>query len=74
MAATRQRCRHPRRPQPALPREKSAERAAPPGASERVFAALGGPKELLIVPDAGHNDALKSDVWAKVERWIEALK
>ena len=42
--------------------------------SERVFAALGGPKELLIVRDAGHNDALKSAVWARVERWIDALK
>lgn len=45
-----------------------------PEHSERVFAALRGPKELLIVRDAGHNDALKSDVWTRVERWIDALK
>jgi pimeloyl-ACP methyl ester carboxylesterase len=42
--------------------------------SERVFAALAGPKELMIVPDAGHDDALKSDVWNKVERWIDKLR
>ncbi len=49
------------------------DRETRPVHSERVFGALRGPKELLIVPDAGHNDALKSDVWAKVERWIDSL-
>ena len=45
-----------------------------PAHAERVFAALRGPKELLIVKDAGHNDALKSAVWNKVERWIDQLR
>jgi uncharacterized protein len=50
------------------------DRQTRPAHSELVFAALRGPKELLIVPDAGHNDALKSDVWTKVERWIDRLQ
>ena len=41
--------------------------------SERVFAALGGPKELLLVPGAAHVDVLRSEVWTKIERWIDAL-
>jgi uncharacterized protein len=40
--------------------------------SERVFAALQGPKQLLLVRDAGHNDVLRNDVWQKIERWIDA--
>jgi len=50
------------------------DRETRPVHSERVFGALRGPKQLLLVPDAGHNDALKSDVWTKVERWIESLR
>lgn len=44
-----------------------------PAHSERVFAALRGPKELLIIRDAGHNDALNREAWAAIERWIDAL-
>jgi pimeloyl-ACP methyl ester carboxylesterase len=45
-----------------------------PAHSERVFAALRGPKELLIVRDAGHNDALNGDAWKTIERWIDGLR
>jgi fermentation-respiration switch protein FrsA (DUF1100 family) len=31
-----------------------------PAHSERVFAALRGPKQILLVRDAGHNDAMKA--------------
>ena len=41
--------------------------------SERVFAALRGSRELLIVNGAGHNDALTSRVWMDIERWLSAL-
>ena len=41
--------------------------------SQLVYDALRGPKELLLVRDAGHNDVLGSDVWARIERWIDAL-
>ncbi|HEX6163341.1 MAG TPA: alpha/beta fold hydrolase [Vicinamibacterales bacterium] len=42
--------------------------------SERVYAALRQPKQLLIVPDAGHNDVLRSsEVWRQIEDWIDTL-
>lgn len=41
--------------------------------SDRVFAALRGPKELLIVKDAGHNDVMSSRVWRDIERWLTTL-
>jgi pimeloyl-ACP methyl ester carboxylesterase len=44
-----------------------------PAHSERVFAALRGPRQFLLVRDAGHNDALRHDVWQKIEGWIDAL-
>ncbi|HUE87873.1 MAG TPA: alpha/beta fold hydrolase [Vicinamibacterales bacterium] len=42
-----------------------------PDHSRRVFAALRGPKRLLIVPGAAHNGSLRSEVWDEVERWID---
>jgi pimeloyl-ACP methyl ester carboxylesterase len=45
----------------------------PPRHSQAVLAALRSPKELLLVRDAGHNQALHSpDAWAAIERFIEA--
>jgi uncharacterized protein len=41
--------------------------------SERVYAALGGPKQLLLVHGAAHVDVFRSEVWATIERWIDAL-
>ena len=43
----------------------------PPSHSERVFAALRGPKRLIHVPGAGHNGSLRSDVWPQIEQWID---
>ncbi len=40
--------------------------------SERVYAALAGPRRLLLVKGAGHNDALGRG-WPEVEEWIEQL-
>ena len=44
----------------------------PPAHSQRVFAALDGPKRLLLVPGAGHNGSLRGEVWAEIDRWIDA--
>ena len=40
----------------------------------RVFAALAGPKRLIIVPRAQHNPSLRdSSVWTEVEWWVQDL-
>lgn len=39
--------------------------------SRRVFAALPGPKRLVIVPEAAHNTSLHGDVWQEIEDWID---
>jgi hypothetical protein len=42
-----------------------------PAHSERVFAALRGPKQLIIVPDASHNDALNARVLSQIRDWLQ---
>jgi len=42
-----------------------------PDHSRRVFAALGGPKRLILVPGARHNESLRADVWNDIERWLD---
>jgi len=43
----------------------------PPDHSVRVFAALWGPKRLILVPGARHNESLAGDVWPEIETWID---
>jgi uncharacterized protein len=42
-----------------------------PAHAERVFAALRGPKRLILVPQAGHNRSLSGDVWSAIDQWID---
>jgi hypothetical protein len=42
-----------------------------PDHSQRVMAALAGPKQLMLIPDARHNQSLGGDVWSEIERWID---
>lgn len=45
-----------------------------PDHSRRIFAALAGPKQLLLVPGAGHNDVLAhEDVWREIEAWLDRV-
>jgi len=46
------------------------DRETPPAHSERVYAALAGPKKLVLVPGAHHNDSLTADVWKQIDDWI----
>jgi alpha-beta hydrolase superfamily lysophospholipase len=48
-----------------------ADTDTPPGHSERVLAALAGPKRLILVPGARHNESLRPEVWREIERWID---
>jgi fermentation-respiration switch protein FrsA (DUF1100 family) len=41
-----------------------------PSHSRRIFAALHEPKQLIIVPGAGHNDVLRPDVWEQIKNWL----
>jgi uncharacterized protein len=46
----------------------------PPRHSERIVAALQGPKRLMLVDGAHHNESLRGgDVWVAIELWIEKL-
>lgn len=47
-----------------------ADRETPPDHSRRVFAALHGPKRLIMVPGARHNDSLRPEIWDQIERWV----
>jgi pimeloyl-ACP methyl ester carboxylesterase len=45
-----------------------------PAHSQRLLAALGGPKRLILVANAGHNQAMSgSGVWSEIEQWLDGL-
>jgi hypothetical protein len=62
----------PRIKAPVLLLHGAADRETPPDHSRRVFDALTGPKRLILVPGAGHNQSLRSEVWAEIDRWLDA--
>jgi len=49
-----------------------ADSDTPPEHSRRVFAALTGSKQLIVVPGARHNGSLRAEVWGEISRWIDA--
>jgi len=51
----------------------AADSATLPDHSRRVFAALAGPKRLILVPGAGHNGSLRGNTWEDVERWLDEV-
>jgi uncharacterized protein len=45
-----------------------------PDHSRRVLAALRGPKRLILVAGARHNESLRDAVlWAEIDKWVERL-
>ena len=44
-----------------------------PDHSRRILAALHGPKRLILVRGAHHNESLRGDVWDQVERWLDEV-
>jgi pimeloyl-ACP methyl ester carboxylesterase len=57
--------------QPVLLIHGSDDHETLPDHSRRILDALAGRKRLILVPGAGHNDALREDVWREIERWID---
>jgi len=51
----------------------AADVDTPPAHSQRIFSALGGPKQLILVPGARHNQSLNGAVWTDVEQWIDGI-
>lgn len=46
----------------------------PPDHSRRILAALGGPKALILVEGAHHNESLRADdTWRRIEGWVEGV-
>jgi pimeloyl-ACP methyl ester carboxylesterase len=50
-----------------------ADSDTPPDHSRRVLAALAGPRQLILVPGAHHNQSLRPEVWDQIERWLDAV-
>lgn len=50
----------------------ASDRETPPDHSRRIFDALHGPKKLVIVEGAGHNQSLNS-AWPAIERWLDEV-
>jgi dipeptidyl aminopeptidase/acylaminoacyl peptidase len=51
----------------------AVDTATPPDHSRRVFAALTGPKRLILVPGAGHNKSLQGNIWDEVDHWLDSV-
>lgn len=49
----------------------SADVDTPPEHSQRILEALTGPKRLIVVPGAHHNESLGGDTWLAIENWID---
>jgi hypothetical protein len=58
---------------PVLLLHGALDRDTPPAHSERVLAALKGPKRLILVPGAHHNESLSAQSWTEIEAWIDGV-
>jgi uncharacterized protein len=48
------------------------DRDTPASHSQRVLSSLAGPKRLILVEGAGHNESLRQEqTWVEIDRWIE---
>lgn len=56
---------------PVLVIHGQSDKETPPAHSLRVYAALRGPKQLLLVPHAGHNDSINGDAWKAIDGWVD---
>jgi len=57
---------------PALIIHGARDRKTQPDHSQRIFAALRAPKELILVPNRGHRRPVTEDVWREIDAWLDA--
>jgi len=60
----------PRLRVPVLLVHGAEDQETPPAHAQRILAALPGPKQLVLVPGAHHNDALTPATWAAIDAWV----
>jgi len=58
---------------PVLVIHGAEDRETSPEHSRRIYDALAGPRTLLMVDGAGHNQSLKPDTWQTIEKWIDGV-
>jgi uncharacterized protein len=58
---------------PVLVIHGESDTETPPDHSKRVMAALAGPKRLILVPGAHHNESLRGDVWEQIDAWLDEV-
>jgi pimeloyl-ACP methyl ester carboxylesterase len=44
-----------------------------PEHSQRVLDSLAGPKRLILVPGAGHNQSLRGALWPEIDAWVNSI-
>jgi len=50
-----------------------ADNETPPEHSQHLYSTLHSEKRLLLVPGAGHNDALRPEVWTEIDAWLDLV-
>lgn len=58
---------------PVLVIHGAADIDTPPDHSRRIYAALAGPKQLILVQGAKHNESLQGTIWTDIEDWIDGV-
>ena len=56
---------------PVLVIHGASDDETPPAHSVRVYDALHGPKQLLLVPHAGHNNSINANTWTTIDGWLD---
>ncbi len=60
---------------PVLLLHGAADRKTPPSHSQRIHAALRGPRRLVILPGVGHDEILgREEAWREIERFLDGLE
>ncbi len=49
------------------------DKDTPPEHSRRIPSNLSDPRRLILVPGAGHSEALSGSAWQEIERWMDSV-